>query len=324
MAKLLITGGAGYVGSHCVLAAIEAGHDVTVLDDLSTGYRDAIPADISFVQGNAGDQALVTDLFSNVVFDAVIHFAGSVIVPESIENPLKYYENNTVVSRNLIACCIAAGIQHFLFSSTAAVYGMQVHMPVDEDMPPMPTSPYGTSKMMIELMLRDAAVAHHFHYAALRYFNVAGADQQGRAGQRTKNATHLIKIAMQAALGKRDHVQVFGTDYNTPDGTGVRDYIHVSDLADLHIRMVDHLMATKQGGVFNCGYGRGYSVLEVLNAVQRVSGVDLQVEHTSRRAGDMAELVANTAKLRKQLNWQPKHDDLDVIIKNALDFEKGL
>ncbi|PWE57715.1 UDP-glucose 4-epimerase GalE [Metarhizobium album] len=322
---VLVTGGAGYIGSHMVWALLDAGEDVVVLDRLSTGFRWAVAPEARFYMGDAGDETLLQQVFAENDIDAIIHFAGSVVVPESIVHPLEYYENNTSKTRMLLAAAVKAGIPHFVFSSTAAVYGTQESaVPVRESVTPRPESPYGVSKLMSEMMLRDTAQAHAFSYVALRYFNVAGADPKGRAGQSTVGATHLIKVACEAALGRRASIDVYGTDYNTPDGTGVRDYIHVSDLVEAHLRALAYL---RQGGVSltaNCGYGQGYSVLQVLQAVMRVHGGRFGVRYAPRRAGDPASIVADPSLAREALGWVPSHDDLDGIVRNALDWEEHL
>lgn len=318
---VLVTGGAGYIGSHTVFALADRGENVAVLDNLSTGFASAIPEGVTLVEGDVGDRALLDRLMGETAFDAVIHFAGSIVVPESVTDPLGYYLNNTVKSRELIAACVANGIGRFIFSSTAAVYGVPVQVPVREDALLAPVSPYGTSKLMTEWMLRDTAAAHDLDYVALRYFNVAGADPGGRTGQSTARATHLIKVAVEAVSGARDHVDVFGTDYDTPDGTGIRDYIHVSDLASAHLAALDHLSRGGPGGVFNCGYGRGASVLEVLDTVEAVSGRKIERRIAPRRAGDPPALVADAMRLREILDWTPALDDLSVIIEHALLWE---
>ncbi len=321
---VLVTGGAGYIGSHTVLALADRCEHVTVLDNLSTGFASAIPDGVRLVEGDVGDRALLDRLMASTPFDAVIHFAGSIIVPESVTDPLGYYLNNTVKSRELIAACVAHGIGRFIFSSTAAVYGIPEQVPVREDALLSPVSPYGTSKLMTEWMLRDTAAAHDLDYVALRYFNVAGADPAGRAGQSTARATHLIKVALEAVTGARKHVDVFGTDYDTPDGTGIRDYIHVSDLASAHLAALDHLRKGRSGGVFNCGYGRGASVREVLDTVEAVSGREIARRSGPRRAGDPPVVVADASRLRETLDWTPKLDDLAVIVEHALRWEERL
>ncbi len=322
--SILVTGGAGYIGSHMVWALLDAGEEVVVLDNLSTGFRWAVPENVDFIQGDVGDYVRVVDVLKSRHVSAIIHFAGSIVVPESITDPLGYYLNNTVKSRALIAAAVAAGVKNFIFSSTAAVYGMPTVNPVFEDAPLKPISPYGTSKMMTELMLKDVAFAHDFNYVALRYFNVAGADPKGRTGQSTANATHLIKVASQTALGQRPSLQVFGTDYDTRDGTCIRDYIHVSDLVHAHRLALDYLRDGGQSEIFNCGYGQGFSVLEVVEAVKKVYGSDFPVELTDRRPGDPAALVAGADKIRQTLNWTPQLDDLETIVKHALNWERQL
>jgi len=321
---VLVTGGAGFIGSHMVLALTDAGEDVVVLDNLSTGYWWAVSPKARLVEGDIGDEALLAQLMAEHRFDAVVHFAGSIVVPDSLSDPLGYYLNNTVKSRSLMAAAVRAGIPRFIFSSTAAVYGNPASQPVFESAAPAPISPYGTSKLMTEWMLRDAHAAHGLQYVALRYFNVAGADPQGRAGQSTPRATHLIKVACQTALGQRPDIEVFGTDYDTPDGTCLRDYIHVSDLIGAHMDALKHLRTGGGGGVFNCGYGKGYSVLEVIRAVERVNGAPLRVKLSARREGDPAAIVAGARRVRDVLGWSPKHDDLDAIVASALAWERKL
>ena len=318
---VLVTGGAGYIGSHMVLELLSAGETAVVLDNLSTGVRANIPANVPLVVGDVGDEAAVRAILRQHKVDAIIHFAGSIVVPDSMIDPLGYYNNNTVKSRALIATSIAAGVPHFIFSSTAAVYGMPKVNPVTEAADLKPISPYGTSKLMTEWMLADAACAHDFGYAALRYFNVAGADPQGRTGQSTPRATHLIKVACQTALGQHASLNVYGTDYPTADGTCIRDYIHVSDLARAHLAALRNLRAGGASDVFNCGHGRGYSVLEVIRAVKQVSGVDFKVTFAPRRAGDPAALVAAAGHIRKTLGWQPELADLDTIVAHAYAWE---
>ncbi|WP_414902629.1 UDP-glucose 4-epimerase GalE [Sphingomonas flavalba] len=322
---VLVTGGAGYIGSHAVLALRDAGWPVVVIDNLTTGFRWAVPEGVPFVEGDVADDAVVRPLIAAYGIGAILHFAGSIVVPESVVDPLKYYRNNTVASRALLESAVAGGVRHFIFSSTAATYGAPESRPVDETAPQRPINPYGMSKLMTEAMLADTAAAHPINYAALRYFNVAGADPQARAGQSTAGATHLIKIAVEAALGLRDHVSVFGTDYATPDGTGVRDYIHVSDLAAAHVAALEALIAAPDDNILvNCGYGRGYSVLEVLDAVDRVAGVTLDRRIGPRRAGDGAMLVADNRAILARLPWRPRHDDLDSIVRHALAWERAL
>ena len=327
MTKLpvLVTGGAGYIGSHAVLALRDAGWPVTVIDDLSTGFRWAIPEGVTFYQGDIADEALLARIVAEQGIRAVMHFAGSIVVPESVADPLKYYFNNTVKSRALIASCVAAGVPHLIFSSTAAVYGAPEAERVSEDTPTVPINPYGRSKLMTEAMLADTAAAHPISYCALRYFNVAGADPQARAGQSTAGATHLLKVAVEAALGKRDYVSVYGSDYATPDGTGVRDYIHVADLAAAHVLALEALIADPARSLtLNCGYGRGFSVLEVLDAVDRVTNRKLDRRMEPRRAGDSGAIVADNARIRATLPWQPRHADLDTIVAHALAWERKL
>lgn len=322
---VLVTGGAGYIGSHAVLALKDAGWPVAVIDNLSTGFAFAVPDSVPFYEGDISDGILLERIFLEQGTKAIMHFAGSIIVPESVEQPLKYYENNTVKSRALIEAAVAGSVEHFIFSSTAATYGIPETSPIAEDAPKQPINPYGWSKLMTEQMLADASVAHGFNFCALRYFNVAGADPQGRSGQSTAGATHLIKVACEAASGKRDGVSVFGTDYDTPDGTGVRDYIHVSDLADAHVLAMEALIAAPDRSLtMNCGYGRGFSVLEVLDGVDRVTNTHIERRMEARRAGDPAELVSDPGRIRTMLPWQPKHDDLGEIITHALQWERKL
>lgn len=321
---VLITGGAGYIGSHAVLAFREAGYGVVVLDDLSTGQRGAVPANVPFVQGDIANVDLVASLIKRHGIDAVVHFAGSIVVPESVSDPLKYYLNNTCKSRDLVQACIDNRLRRFIFSSTAAVYGIPGKVPISETAPTAPINPYGASKLMTEWILRDTAAAHDFNYVALRYFNVAGADPAGRTGQSTPNATHLIKVASQAATGLRGHIEIYGQDYSTSDGTCVRDYIHVTDLAAAHVDALRHLGTNEDTLVLNCGYGRGYSVLEVLKAVEQDAGVRLDLRAAPRRQGDPAILVADPTAIREMLGWRPKHDDLGQIVRTAIDWERGL
>jgi UDP-glucose 4-epimerase len=321
---VLVTGGAGFIGSHMVLELLDAGEDVVVLDNLSTGFRWAVPGGAEFVEGDVGDLNLVRRLLSGNRIDAIVHFAGSVVVPESVADPLGYYLNNTCKSRTLIAAAVEARIPNFIFSSTAAVYGMPKENPVAEDALLMPISPYGTSKLMTELMLRDTAKASDLRYVALRYFNVAGADPLGRSGQSTARATHLIKVACEAAVGERPYVEVYGTDYPTPDGTCIRDYIHVTDLVRAHLDALRYLRAGGESEVLNCGYGNGFSVLDVIGSVKRVSQHDLAVRMASRRPGDPAVIVARAERIGDVLGWQPRLADLDTIVGHALDWEKRL
>jgi UDP-glucose 4-epimerase len=324
-APVLVTGGAGYIGSHAVLALLDAGWPVAVIDNLSTGFEWAVPEAATFVRGDIADQPLVERLIADLGIRAIMHFAGSVVVPESVENPLKYYENNTVRSRALIESAVRSGVPHFIFSSTAATYGIPDRVPVAEDARTQPINPYGWSKLMTERMLADVAHAHPMNYCALRYFNVAGADPQGRSGQSTVGATHLIKVAVEAATGKRSHVSVFGTDYATPDGTGIRDYIHVSDLAAAHVHALERLIADPQvSHVMNCGYGRGFSVLEVLDSVDRITNMRVERRFEARRPGDGDALVADNNLILETLPWRPQRDSLDVIVADALAWERRL
>lgn len=321
---VLITGGAGYIGSHMVRCLLDAGETPLVVDNLVTGFDWLVPEGVPFIQADVGDVARMEQILKEHAVEAVIHFAGSVVLPESVSNPLKYYRNNTAVSRNVIEACVNAGVDKFIFSSTAAVYGDPDEVPVREDAPLRPQSPYGLSKLMTELMLKDVAAAHPFRYTALRYFNVAGADPQGRTGQATLNATNLIKIACETALGKRDHMTIFGTDYPTIDGTGVRDYIHVWDLVEAHRLALLRLRAGGGSVVMNCGYGKGSSVRQVIDAVQAASGATFDVRLGERRPGDMPEVLAANEVILRELNWQPKHQDLNVIVRHALDWEAAL
>ncbi|PLK26868.1 UDP-glucose 4-epimerase GalE [Novosphingobium sp. TH158] len=322
---VLVTGGAGYIGSHAVLALKDAGWPVAVIDNLTTGFRFAVPDGVPFYEGDIEDGALLARIFAEQGTQAIMHFAGSIVVPESVENPLKYYHNNTAKSRSLIEAAVRGGVPHFIFSSTAATYGEPKVSPVREDSPQLPINPYGMSKLMTEIMLKDTAAAHPINFCALRYFNVAGADPQARSGQSTAGATHLIKVAVEAALGKRGHVSVFGTDYDTPDGTGVRDYIHVSDLAAAHVLALEALIADPARSLtMNCGYGRGFSVLEVLDAVDRVTNLKIERRQEPRRAGDPASLVSDNARIKATLPWVPQHADLDTIVAHALAWERKL
>jgi UDP-glucose 4-epimerase len=321
---VLVTGGAGYIGSHLVLALVDAGRKVVVLDNLSTGFRWVVPPGVTLIEGDCGDEALVEEIIRAHGIEAIAHFAGSIVVPDSVTDPLAYYLNNTVKSRALISAAVKNNIRNFIFSSTAAVYGDASENPISETATLQPLSPYGSSKLMTEIMLRDTAAAHPFNYVALRYFNVAGADPRGRSGQSSRRATHLIKVATQAALRERSHVDIFGTDYPTPDGTCLRDYIHVSDLAEAHLRALDYLAAGGTSTVLNCGYGRGHSVLEVIDAVKRVSGTDFPAVRMDRRAGDPAMLVAGADRIRETLGWRPALDNLDTIIAHALAWERHL
>ena len=322
---VLVTGGAGYIGSHAVLALTDAGWPVTVIDNLVTGFRWAVPEAVPFYEGDIEDAGLLARIIAEQKIGAVMHFAGSVVVPESVSDPLKYYHNNTAKTRSLIASAVAGGVPHFIFSSTAATYGIPDVSPVTEDTPQRPINPYGMSKLMSEHMLRDTAAAHPLNFCALRYFNVAGADPRARTGQSTAGATHLIKVAVEAALGKRNHVDVFGTDFDTPDGTGVRDYIHVSDLAAAHVLALAALI--EQPGrslTMNCGYGRGYSVLEVLDAVDRVTNQRIVRVLGPRRAGDPDALISDNQRIKATLPWVPQYADLDLIVTHALQWERKL
>ena len=322
---VLVTGGAGYIGSHAVLALLDAGWPVVVIDNLVTGFRSAVPDAAIFAEGDIADQRLVGRLIAEQRIKAIVHFAGSVVVPESVTDPLKYYENNTVKSRALIESAVKGEVRHFIFSSTAATYGIPDQVPVAETARTQPINPYGWSKLMTERMLADTAAAHALNYCALRYFNVAGADPQGRSGQSTAGATHLIKVAVEAATGKRSHVSVYGTDYDTFDGTGVRDYIHVSDLAAAHVDALEKLVADPEAShVMNCGYGRGFSVLEVLDAVDRVTNLKLDRRLEPRRAGDPDALIADNSRILATLPWRPRRDDLDTIVADALAWERTL
>jgi len=320
----LVTGGAGYIGSHMVLALVDADIATVVIDNLSTGFDWAIDQRAIFAQGDIADTEFVSKLIKTHKIDQIVHFAGSIIVPESVENPLKYYSNNTANTRNLLEAAVKGGVERFVFSSTAAVYGMPGLGNVAEDNELAPMSPYGRSKLMSEWMLADVAAAHEMNYGVLRYFNVAGADPKGRTGQSSAGATHLIKVATQAALGMRDHMNIFGTDFDTPDGTGVRDYIHVSDLVDAHALLLDYLKINKTNATMNCGYGRGYSVRQVIDVVKQVSGKDFEVREVARRAGDPASVVASADLIRSKLHWKPKLDDLTGIITSAFEWEDRL
>jgi UDP-glucose 4-epimerase len=321
---ILVTGGAGYIGSHMVLALSDMGEEVVVLDNLSTGFWWAVAPGAKLIEGDIGDEALLDRVMAEHRFDAVVHFAGSIVVPDSVRDPLGYYLNNTVKSRMLMACAVKAGIPRFIFSSTAAVYGNPATQPVFEDAAPAPISPYGSSKLMTEWMLKDAHAAHGLQYVALRYFNVAGSDPKGRIGQSSPRATHLIKVACQTALGQRGHLDVFGTDYPTPDGTCLRDYIHVSDLIAAHVDALAHLRKGGESGIFNCGYGKGYSVRDVIKAVERVHGSALPVNYAPRREGDPAAIVAGAERVRSVLGWKPQHENLDFIVETALNWERKL
>ncbi len=321
--NILVTGGAGYIGSHVVRQLGEAGHRVVVLDNLSKGFRQAVLYG-ELVEGDTGDAALVSRVLADHDIEAVMHFAAFTIVPESVSDPLKYYGNNTCNTRSLLECCQRHGVRHFIFSSTAAVYGIPQTIPVTEDAPLAPINPYGGSKLMSEAMLRDLCAAGDMTHVALRYFNVAGSDPEGRIGQSTPEATLLIKVACEAAVGKRPGVSVFGTDYPTADGTGIRDYIHVEDLADAHLKALDYLHRGGESVTLNCGYGHGFSVREVLDAVARANDAPIDAREEPRRAGDPPALVADASRIRERLGWTPRFDDLDVIVRTSLAWERKL
>jgi UDP-glucose 4-epimerase len=321
---ILVTGGAGYIGSHMVHELTDAGESVVVLDNLSTGFRFLIPSRVPLIAGNTGDQELVTDLIRQHRVESIIHFAASIVVPESVADPLGYYRNNTLNTALLLQAGVAAGVKHFIFSSTAAVYGNPASVPVDETAATNPISPYGMTKLMSEVVLHDTARAHGLRFVVLRYFNVAGADPKLRTGQSTPQATHLIKVAAETILGKRDKMSVFGTDYPTPDGTCIRDYIHVTDLVRAHSASLAYLRRGGANATFNCGYGHGYSVLDVLESARRVSGSDFPVEYAGRRAGDPASLVADVSRIQGALDWRPLYDNLDTIVQHALAWERRL
>ena len=322
--SVMVTGGAGYIGSHMVHALVDNGYDVVVLDNLTTGTRALVSEKATFVEGDVSDEALVRSLISKHDIDSIVHFAGSIVVPDSVADPLGYYGNNVVGSHVLIRAAVSSGVRHFIFSSTATVYASFSSDPLSEDLPTGPISPYGRSKLITEWMLEDTAKASDLRYVILRYFNVAGADPRGRTGQTSPRATHLIKRASQVALGRLAHLDIFGTDYPTADGTGVRDYIHVSDLVAAHVLALDYLRDGGAATIMNCGYGHGASVREVIASVERVTGQRLPVKETSRRAGDPPWLVADARKLRAVLNWTSEHDDLDDIVRTALAWERKL
>ena len=323
MTSVLVTGGAGYIGSHTLLQLTSRGENVVVLDDLSTGFHQAV-RDVPLVVGNVGDRALVDRVLAEHRVDTIIHFAAHTIVPESVSNPLKYYGNNTCATRSLLEAATQAGVKHFVFSSTAAVYGIPANGLASEETQTQPINAYGTSKLMSEWMLRDVCAATPMRYVALRYFNVAGCDTQGRIGQSTRAATLLVKVACEVAVGKRPHLSVFGTDHPTPDGTGVRDYIHVEDLATAHLNALTYLRDGGKSLVANCGYGHGYSVREVISSVEKIAGIKLNVREEPRRAGDPPSLVARVEKVRQELGWSPKLDDIDTIVRSALEWERRL
>ncbi|WP_267521313.1 UDP-glucose 4-epimerase GalE [Bosea sp. (in: a-proteobacteria)] len=321
---VLVSGGAGYIGSHMVLELLDRGENVVVLDNLSTGFWWAVPKEVPLIQGDIGDQDLLARIIAEHGITEIAHFAAKIVVPESVADPLGYYFNNTVKTRALLESAVRGGVRRIIFSSTAAVYGEPAVSPVPEEIDLNPINPYGRSKLMSEWMLADTAKAHGLAYVVLRYFNVAGADPRGRSGQSSPNATHLIKVAGQAALGQRPGLEVFGTDYPTPDGTCIRDYIHVTDLARAHIAALEHLRGGGESLTLNCGYGRGYSVKEVVEVVKKVSGVDFPVKLSGRRAGDPASLVAKADRIRSELGWTPEHDDLEEIVRQALTWEEKL
>ena len=322
---VLVTGGAAYIGSHAVLALHDAGWPVVVVDNLSNGTREAVPDEVRLIEADIGDAATMETILRDQGVAAIMHFAGSIVVPESVTDPHFYYRNNTVATHALVGAALKQGVKHLLFSSTAATYGAPETVPIDEDTPTRPINPYGWSKLMSEQMLRDCAAAYDFNFGALRYFNVAGADPKGRSGQVGKGATHLLKVACEAAVGKRTHVDVFGTDYPTPDGTCIRDYIHVADLANAHVLALEALIAEpKDSFTLNCGYGRGTSVLEMLEALDRVNGSPVKRVMGPRRAGDPPQLVAANRRLVERLGWQPRFADTDVIIESALSWERRL
>jgi len=322
--ELLVTGGAGYIGSHTVHELVSAGYRVVVVDDLSKGNRTLLPQEAIFYHGNAGDISFMNSVFAKHNIDCVLHFAGSIVVSESVKNPLKYYQNNTAVSRNLLESCVRYNIKNFIFSSTASVYGSNPEKVMKEDFVPSPENPYAASKLMTEMMIKDVAKANNMNYTILRYFNVAGADTNGKSGQISDLATHLIKIACEHVCGKRKEIQVFGTDYGTEDGTCVRDYIHVSDLANAHLKAYEYMKKHNKSETFNCGYGKGYSVLEILANMQKVSGKELNIKKSSRRAGDPEALIANSDKIKKLAGWEPKFNNIETILKTALEWEKTL
>ena len=323
--SILVTGGAGYIGSHATLALLTSGYNVVVLDDLSAGNRLLVPSEAVFIKGNAGDQILVKKIITENDIQAVMHFAGSIVVEESVTDPLKYYRNNTVVSLNLIESCVREKVNHFIFSSTAAVYGNPENVPVTENEYKEPINPYGESKAMTEAVLRDTNHAYpDFNYIALRYFNVSGADPDGRSGQMTKQSTHLIKVACELATGKRDAMTIFGSDYDTRDGTCIRDFIHVSDLAEVHVKALDYLLNNNTSQIINCGYGRGYSVRETLDALEEIIGRPLNIINGDRRAGDSAMLIADNRRLTQLIDWSPKYDDIKTILTHALAWEQKL
>jgi UDP-glucose 4-epimerase len=324
MATVLVTGGAGYIGSHMVHALVGAGENVVVVDNLSTGFSQFLPQQVPLCIGDAGDESFVEGVIGQHGVESIIHFAGSVVVPESVRDPLGYYRNNTMTTRSLLNAAVKGGVDRFIFSSTAAVYGNPDHVPVREDAPTRPLSPYGFSKLMSEIMLHDVASAHDLNYVVLRYFNVAGADPKGRMGLATIGATHLLKIAVEAATGQRAKIDVFGTDYPTPDGSCIRDFIHVTDLAEAHRAALSYLRGGGASVTLNCGYGRGYSVLETIEAVRRVSGRNFAVQYAPRRPGDIMTMVADTERMRATLDWTPRYNNLETIAAHALAWEEKL
>ena len=325
MSAILVTGGAGYIGSHTSRQLLDAGHSVTVIDNLYSGFQWAVDSRAVFIKGDIADSDLVNSVLAEHSIDAVLHFAGHIVVPESVADPLKYYDNNVAGSLNLLQCCLGSGVHQFVFSSSAAVYGVPDSNPIDESVTPAPINPYGTSKLITEWTLRDLATAEaDFRYVALRYFNVAGAHVGGELGQSTPEATHLIKVACEAACGKREGMTIFGDDYDTPDGTCVRDYIHVDDLARAHLDALDWLQNGGESEVVNCGYGHGHSVREVVDRVREISGVDFPVSLGGRRAGDPAALVADNSRIRRIFGWTPRYEDLDLICRTAFQWEKTL
>ena len=322
--NVLVTGGAGYIGGHMVLELMDTGETPVILDNLSTGLRWSVPEGVKLIVGDFGDAALVEKILSEHKIEAIAHFAAKLVVPESLVDPLGYYLNNVAKARTLLECAVQAGVQNFIFSSTAAVYGEVGIAPVAEDEPKSPVSPYGRSKLMVEWMLEDVARAHGLRYVALRYFNVAGADPRGRNGQSSPLATHLIKVAAQAALGRRDHLDVYGTDYPTPDGSCLRDYIQVTDLVRAHVAALAHLRRGGENMVLNCGYGQGFSVLDIVDVVKKVSGVNFRVELQPRRPGDPPSIVADAGKIRAALGWEPRHANIEEIVAQALAWERRL
>ena len=325
MSHVLVTGGAGYIGSHTSRHLLAAGHEIIVLDNLYSGHRWAVPKQAEFIEGDAGDQELLNKILNDYDIDAIVHFAGHIVVPESVEDPLKYYENNCTVTQTLARIAVTNGIQHMIFSSSAAVYGEPNELPVTESTLTKPKSPYGRTKLISEWLLEDVSRAFEkFNYVALRYFNVAGAALDGTIGQATPEATHLIKVAAELVMGKREQISLFGNDYPTHDGTCIRDYIHIEDLAAAHVSALRYLQTGGSSDVFNCGYGQGFSVKEVLDCVSEVSAQKLNIKHVERRAGDPAELIANNEKILAMLDWQPQYNDIKLICQTALDWERSL